>query len=74
VKLTEQDLRMLNGEEGPGRRKCMDFLVKMGEAFDAEEMGNALSAQIHAAIPTSSQRRKDIFQQSIFLSLRMKSL
>jgi cis-L-3-hydroxyproline dehydratase len=51
VKLTEQDLRMLNGEEGPGRRKCMDFLVKMGEAFDAEEMGNALSAQIHAAIP-----------------------
>jgi predicted aconitase len=29
----------------------MDFLVKMGEAFDAEEMGDAQSAHIHAAMP-----------------------
>lgn len=42
---------MLNGEEGPGRQRSMDFLMKMGEAFDAEGMADAGSAHIHGAIP-----------------------
>jgi hypothetical protein len=51
MKLTRDDLRMLNGDEGPGRQRSMEFLVKMGEAFDAEEMSNAYSAHIHGAMP-----------------------
>jgi len=51
MKLTKDDLRMLNGEMGPGRQRSMDFLVKMGEAFGAEEMSNANSAHIHGAMP-----------------------
>lgn len=51
MKLTKNDLRMLNGDEGPGRQKSMDFLVKMGEAFDAEGMVDPHSAHIHAAMP-----------------------
>ena len=36
--LTDEEKRMLDGESGPGIRKSMDLLVKLGESFDAERL------------------------------------
>jgi predicted aconitase len=48
--LTKEEERMLNGEYGPGIKRSMELLVKLGEAFDAERMVMAQSAHIHCAI------------------------
>ncbi len=48
--LTKAEERMLNGEYGPGIRRSMELLVKLGEAFDAERMIMAQSAHIHCAV------------------------
>jgi len=49
--LTNEDEGMLNGEYGPGIKRSMELLLKLGEAFDAERMVPAQSAHIHCAIP-----------------------
>ncbi|MCP4110050.1 MAG: DUF521 domain-containing protein [Desulfobacteraceae bacterium] len=36
--LTEEEKRMLGGEEGPGVQKAMEFLIEYGEAFDAQKL------------------------------------
>ncbi len=38
LSLSDAEKRMLDGEEGEGVRKCMDYLVKLGEAFGARRM------------------------------------
>jgi predicted aconitase len=38
MKLTDQELRLLNGEEGEIKALAMSYLVKLGNAFDGEEM------------------------------------
>jgi len=38
MKLTDQELRLLNGEEGEIKTLAMSYLVKLGNAFDGEEM------------------------------------
>ena len=38
MKLKPDELAMLNGEEGELRQEAMKFLVKLGEAYGAEEM------------------------------------
>ena len=38
MQLTKEEERMLAGEEGPGFKKAMEILVKMGEFYDAERM------------------------------------
>lgn len=48
--LTKEEERMLDGEYGPGIKRSMELLVKLGEAFDAERMVMAQSAHIHCAI------------------------
>jgi predicted aconitase len=48
--LTKEEKRMLKGEYGPGIKRSMELLVKLGEAFDAERMVIAQSAHIHCAI------------------------
>jgi predicted aconitase len=35
---TEEEKRMLGGEYGPGVRRAMELLVKLGNAFDAEKL------------------------------------
>jgi predicted aconitase len=48
--LTDEEKRMLDGDYGPGIRRSMQLLVKLGEAFDAERMILADSAHIHCAV------------------------
>jgi predicted aconitase len=36
--LTEEETRMLNGEQGEAVRKAMEILVALGESFDAERL------------------------------------
>ena len=43
MKLTDEQKRMLDGNEGLGIQKCMDLLVKWGESFDAEKMAKVYS-------------------------------
>jgi predicted aconitase len=38
MKLTDQELRLLDGEEGEIKALAMSYLVKLGNAFDGEEM------------------------------------
>jgi predicted aconitase len=48
--LTKEEEGMLKGDYGPGIKRSMELLVKLGEAFDAERMVMAQSAHIHCAI------------------------
>ena len=38
MKLTDDELAMLDGREGPARRKAMELLVRYGEALNAERL------------------------------------
>jgi len=48
--LTKEEEGMLNGEYGPGIKRSMELLIKLGEAFDAERLVPAQSAHIHCAM------------------------
>ena len=48
--LTREEEGMLNGKYGPGIKRSMELLVKLGEAFDAERLVPAQSAHIHCAM------------------------
>jgi predicted aconitase len=41
MKLTKQEQRMLDGEEGYAVRKSMEILVALGDIFGAEKIGRA---------------------------------
>lgn len=38
ISLSDEEKRMLAGEFGEGVRKCMDYLIKLGKAFEAKRM------------------------------------
>lgn len=44
MKLTDQELRLLNGEKGEIKALAMSYLVKLGDAFDGQEMVDILYA------------------------------
>jgi hypothetical protein len=46
MKLKDDEKRMIEGQEGPSVQKAMEFLVKMGEAYDAEDMVDISGAHI----------------------------
>jgi len=46
MRLTDQELRLLNGEEGEIKALAMSYLVKLGNAFDGEEMVDILYAHM----------------------------
>jgi len=49
--LTDEEKRMFDGEYGPGVQKCMDLLVRFGNAFGAERMAKVNYAHISTNIP-----------------------
>jgi len=46
MKLTDQEKRLLDGEEGDVKALAMSYLVKLGNAFDGEEMVDILYAHM----------------------------
>lgn len=50
--LTDEEKRMLDGENGPGTQMAMSLLKKFGEAFDAEKMVKANIVHTSTNIPT----------------------
>ncbi|MEK6672897.1 MAG: aconitase X [Nitrospirota bacterium] len=44
ISLSDEEKMMVAGEYGEGVRKCMNYLIKLGEAFDAEKMVPIASA------------------------------
>jgi hypothetical protein len=53
VRLTEDEQRMLDGEQGPARQKAMDLLLRYGEALGAERLvdTNNVCATVGATTP-----------------------
>ena len=48
MRLTDQEQRLLNGEEGEIKALAMSYLVKLGNAFDGEEMVDIAYAHMSA--------------------------
>lgn len=46
MKLTNHEMRLVNGEEGEIKALAMSYLVKLGNAFDGEEMVDILYAHM----------------------------
>jgi hypothetical protein len=44
VYLTTEEEAMATGKHGPGVKKCMEILIKFGEAFGAERLVRVASA------------------------------
>ncbi len=44
--LTKEEEQMLTGKKGPGIRKCMDLMVQMANAFDAQRMIEITSSHL----------------------------
>jgi len=44
MSLSDEEKKMLAGEHGEGVRKCMDYLIKLGQAFEAKQMVPIASA------------------------------
>jgi predicted aconitase len=44
MELTKEEETMASGKQGPGIKRCMDILIKIGEAFGAERMVKVSSA------------------------------
>jgi predicted aconitase len=44
--LSDEEKRMWDGEQGPGIQRAIDFLVKLGESFDAERLVSISYAHI----------------------------
>ena len=51
--LTDEEKRMYDGEYGTGVQKCMDLLVRFGDAFGAERMEKVNYAHISTNIPNA---------------------
>jgi len=49
--LADEEKRMYEGEYGPGVQKCMDLLIRFGNAFGAERMARVNYAHISTNIP-----------------------
>jgi predicted aconitase len=50
MKLTADERAMLDGGQGEARRRAMEGLVQLGEAFGAEDMVEIGYAHIHAGM------------------------
>ena len=69
--LTDLEKAMADGEHGVGIRKCMDTLIKFGEAFGAEKMVPLASAHTMPKEPPELLREmtEDVGQTGTFTTL-----
>lgn len=49
--LTREEDAMAQGEHGPGIQRCMNILIKFGEAFGAERLVRISSAHVFNGFP-----------------------
>ena len=49
--ISDEEKKMLNGEEGPGIQRSIQMLVTLAEAFDADRLSIAKRVHIHCAVP-----------------------
>ena len=52
MRLTDEEKRMLNGDDGPGVQRAMDFLVQLGDGLEAEKMVKVTTTHILPDMPT----------------------
>jgi len=69
--LTDEEKRMLNGENGPGVQRAMDFLYQLGEGLEAERMIKVTSTHILPDMPTEllEQFTKNVIETPVMVSL-----
>ena len=69
--LTHEEEAMASGKQGPGIQKCMDILIKLGEAFGAEKMVKVASAHTMPKEPPEllSEMTEGVAQTGTFTTL-----
>ena len=55
MRLTYEDLEMLDGRQGEARRRAMEGLVQLGEAFGAEDLVSIGYAHVHPGMAMYAQ-------------------
>ncbi len=55
MKLAYDDLEMLDGRQGPARQRAMEGLVRLGEAFGAEDLVSIGYAHVHPGMAMYAQ-------------------
>lgn len=65
MRLSDADKRKLDGEEGPAVRHAMEHLVKMGEAFEAEEMVDLHSCHLLSDYRTMGEGGLEFYEQLV---------
>lgn len=55
VRLRREDLEMLDGKQGEARRRAMEGLVRLGEAFGAEDLVSIGYAHVHPGMAMYAQ-------------------
>ncbi|MDE0168272.1 MAG: aconitase X catalytic domain-containing protein [bacterium] len=55
MRLTYEDLEMLDGKQGEARRRAMEGLVQLGEAFGAEDLVSIGYAHVHPGMAMYAQ-------------------
>jgi predicted aconitase len=72
MRLTERDRKMLEGKEGKAASEAMAFLVKLGEAFEAEELVDVDSVHLGGDWTTSGEAALQLYRRFVDGGGRLK--
>ena len=69
--LTNEEEAMASGKYGAGIERCMDILIKFGEAFDAQKLVKISSAHVFNAFPTNllTEMTQDVCELGAFTTI-----
>lgn len=71
MRLTDEDKSKLDGDYGPAVQHAMEHLIKLGEAFDAEEMVDLHAAHIFADYRTLGDGGIEFYENLVSLGAKM---
>ncbi len=72
MKLSDQDRKKLDGEEGIAVREAMDYLVKLGEAFEAEKMVDLHSCHVFGDYHTIGDGGLQLYRKFADMGARVR--
>lgn len=72
MQLSDQDKRMLDGEDGPAARDAMEYLVKFGEAFEADRMVDVDSVHLFSDWMLMNEAGLMLYRKFVGLGAKMR--
>ncbi len=72
MRLSDGDKRMLDGSEGPAAREAMDHLVKLGEAFEADELVDIDSVHLFSDWLLMNEAGLRLYERFVGLGAKMR--